>query len=473
MLEVEDWTTNVPTARGKQRSNTGPPKLSPILTPSPHDTLKNGSSLTATRSRSPPALLPPPTHINTDDPDIAEGITAAPARPRNVTGSGSPAGPSGLSRLLAQANKDSEPSPPSDPGLVPPLSKPPSKLPPPKEQQIPVASSPAKSRPTVAATTPASASTSTPFPSTEPEPLLPSPNLTPPAPLRLSPRNSPRPSPRQRPFSLQVAPGSTGSHASSPLAGVAITAKDTAKGAASKVAGADTRRSSNSQVSRPSSVLKHNSSKFVGGRGVFALSTSPAKAIATTAVTITPGGVVVEEAEGIGKMQSSGSVSESERPPTATSREGGTAEDEDITPSPAESVTDGMFAGMNSVIWGMRASSNAATDPPDLKFDPSRRRTMSVLPPNNNFPSPSSTAAFNLNRLSMTSSTGSTTSGGWFASLPWPRRKRERELSEGSSATVAPAWASSRVRSEGASEPGAGANTSTAADLLKRLENRD
>ena len=470
MLEVEDWTTNVPTARGKQRSNTGPPKPQPLLTPSPHDTLKNGSSLTTTRSRSPPALLPPPTHIDTNDPDIAEGITAAPARPRSVTGTSSLAGPSGLSKLLAQANKDCEPSPPSDPGLVPPLSRPPSKFSPPKEQQIPVASSPAKSLPAVPATTPALASTSTPFPSTEPAPLLPAPNLTPPAPLRLSPRNSPRPSPRQRPFSLHIAPGATGSHASSPLAGVAITAKGTAKDAAGKAAGADTRRSSNSQVSRPSSVLKHNSSKLVGGRGVFALSTSPTKAVATTAVTITPGGVVVEEAEGTEKAQSPGSVSESERPPTATSREGGTAEDEDITPSPAGSVTEGMLAGMNSVLWGMRASSSAATNP-DPKFDHNRRRTMSVLPLNN-VPSPSSTAAFNLNRLSMTSSTGSTP-GSWFASFPWARRKREREISEGSSVTISPARASSRVRSERASEVGAGANTSAAADLLKRFENRD
>jgi hypothetical protein len=471
MLEVEDWTTNVPTARGKQRSNTGPPKPPPLITPSPHDILKNGSSLTTTRSRSPPALLPPPTHINTNDPDIAEGITAAPARPRNVTGTSSLAGPSGLSKLLAQANKDSEPSPPSDAGLVPPLSKPPSKLSPPKEQQIPVASSPTKSLPAAPTTTPASASTLTPFPSTEP--LLPAPNLTSPAPLRLSPRNSPRPSPRQRPFSLHIAPGSTGSHASSPLAGVAITAKGTVKDAAGKAAGADTRRSSNSQVSRPSSVLRHNNSKLVGGRGVFALSTSPTKAVATTAVTITPDGVVVEEAEEIGKMQTSGSVSESERTPTATSREGGTAEDEDIIPSPAGSVTEGMLAGMNSVLWGMRASSSAATNTATNaapKIDHNRRRTMSGMPYNDNFPSPSSTAAFNLNRLSMTSSTGSTP-GGWFASLPWPRRKREREISEGSSATVSPARASSRVRSERVSEVGAGANT--AADLLKRLENRD
>ena len=86
----------------------------------------------------PPALVPhhhwfPLLPTSTPTTCTTEGITAAPARPRNVTGTSSLAGPSGLSRPLARANKGSEPSPPADPGLVPPTSKMPSKLSPVKE----------------------------------------------------------------------------------------------------------------------------------------------------------------------------------------------------------------------------------------------------------------------------------------------------------------------------------------------------
>jgi len=137
-------------------------------------------------------------------------------------------------------------------------------------------------------------------------------------------------------------------------------------------------------------------------------------------------------------------------------------------------VTEGMLAGMNSILWGTRASTNSA-NPPNPKIDLDRRRTVSILPSKTNVSSPSSMAAFNLNRLSMTSSQPATSGspGAWFASLSWYRKKREGEMSESSSTAVTPGRTSSRVRNERVSEAAGGANTSTAADLLKRFETRD
>src|SRR4051794_34425686 len=105
MLEVEDWTLNTPNPTNRPKTTRGTsiptrPGLAQI------ESWRDSAAI----SQSPPlASLIPLQPKQDEDPDILEGITAMPTRPRATTASSIGAGPSSLSRLLAQANK--EPSP--------------------------------------------------------------------------------------------------------------------------------------------------------------------------------------------------------------------------------------------------------------------------------------------------------------------------------------------------------------------------
>ncbi|KIM22566.1 hypothetical protein M408DRAFT_18149 [Serendipita vermifera MAFF 305830] len=316
MLEVEDWTLNTPnpTNRPKTTRGTSIPAARPGL--AQIESWRDSAAI----SQSPPlASLIPLQPKQSEDPDIVEGITAISSRPRATTASSIGAGPSSLSRLLAQANK--EPSPVEPPKLSTPFMTPPSapkveisSIPMPSQEESEdqdslEAEEPPKEAPRNVDNPSQKVISNSPHPITSPlPPIAPSPLM------RLSPRNSPKPSPRQRPSTLHIASGS-------PLAS---TSNVNVKGSTANRR-TDSVRSSMSST-RPSTIFR---------RPPFALASSPSKAVLTTS-SITD--LVTSPS---GDANSPFRISTEDL-------EGRIDEEIHETPSPAESATE----GMNSVLWG-------------------------------------------------------------------------------------------------------------------------
>lgn len=341
MLEVEDWTLNTP-------SSVIRPKVSKSAS-TPHKPMGQVESWrdSTILSQSPPQALPSLFSLQSKqdaDPDIAEGISPATARPRAATASSIGAGPSSLSRLLAQATKDPspsenkivQPSPPSPqkppveakPGVgslkeetevrVLDVPKPEPKLEPtpnPKPESVSSvhSSAPAPTVELPVATPSVDKQASTTSSSVEARPAQP-PIISPQ--FRMSPKDSPRPSPRQRPASLHIASGS-------PLA---ITSNVNVKGSIPGSTNDPNRRNASVRSSmsstRPTSLFK---------RPPFALASSPSKPVVMTpAVT----DVMTPSVDSTSPFRVS-----SESLERSLIQE---------TPSPADSVTE----GMNSMLLG-------------------------------------------------------------------------------------------------------------------------
>jgi hypothetical protein len=366
-------------------------------------------------SQSPPlSTLKPLQYKQEEDPDILEGIAAIKSRPRATTGSSIGAGPSSLSRLLAQANKDPSPVEKAD-ELQPPSPSPVSKEPADpvlvedlQDVPEPVRESPEASesdqRKTEQDIVPAQATPPS-APATLQQPPITSPRL------HLSPRNTPRGSPRQRPVSLHIAGGS-------PLAS---TSNVNVKGNTSITPAGYNRRTdsvrSSMSSTRPMSILK---------RPPFALSSSPSKAVLTTQP-------IVDMVSPTAEPNSPFRVS-------SESLNGNSRIHEDIqeTPSPADSVTD----GMNSVYWGH-----------------TRQRTGSTI-------TPATAALTQTVSREHRPSAPSPLSGvfGW----PWRRKRTDSATDSGSEATRRLSVHNlSREHRATASESGG------AASLLRKLDHRD
>ncbi|PVG01431.1 hypothetical protein CPB86DRAFT_773278 [Serendipita vermifera] len=408
MLEVEDWTLNTPNTSVRPKApRNGSSQLRP--TSGPIETWRDSTILSQSP---PPSTLNPVQYKQDEDPDILEGIAAIKSRPRAHTGSSLGAGPSSLSKLLAQANKDSSPIEKADP--LP--SSPPN--PAPKDSPKPESPLPAEDPPNISeplpepseATegkleqdiVPAKATPPT-IPATVNQPAITSPRL------HLSPRNSPRASPRQRPVSLHIAGGS-------PLATTSNVnvQRNTTITLSGNNRRTDSVRSSMSSV-RPTSILK---------RPPFALSSSPSKAVLTTQ-PITD--IISPTAEPSSPFRVS-----------SESLNGGSRVHEDIqeTPSPADSVTD----GMNSVYWGH-----------------TRQRTGSTITP--------ATAALTQTVSREHRPSAPSPLSGVFA-WPWRRKRTESTADSGSEATRRLSVHNlGREQRVAASEPGG------AASLLRRLDN--
>lgn len=288
-------------------------------------------SAAMSQSTSLPPLLPLQAKQE-EDPDILEGITALPTRPRAATASSTGAGPSSLSKLLAQAHK--EPTPPQ--GTLAKVETRVQESP--KEALLSLPAEPVSHS--------EEAPSKNPSPVTEnfvdakdsivslPKPpedngespeadtsqiLLTSPKPQPSSRPYLSPRVSPKPSPRQRPISLLMASGT-------PLSS---TSNVNVKGSTAIMINDPNRRHdsvrSSMSSTRPTSIPR---------RPPFALSSSPVKAAATTSIS----DVMTSPSQ---EFNSPFRLSEED-----LQRHGRIEEQE--TPSPADSVTE----GMNSVLWG-------------------------------------------------------------------------------------------------------------------------
>ncbi|KAG8807209.1 oligomeric, coiled-coil, peripheral membrane protein, partial [Serendipita sp. 399] len=259
LLDVEDWTINQPgpVLRPKVARNAttpSPPQLGSLLSFQPKSNA---------------------------DPDIAEGVAAITSRPRATTGSSIGAGPSSLSKLLAQASKDASPTESKlvteTNNQVPAVdsTEPPSNLKLETDTKR-ITESPQPESTALPATTDAEPSTITPTAPSNPAPSNSAPSVPPVLSSLppLSPHLSPRPSPRQRPASLLITGGSplaSTSNVNAKASNIAALNVDISKRNSSV-------RSSMSST-RPATVFK---------RPPFALSSSPSKAVVTAPAITAP-----------------------------------------------------------------------------------------------------------------------------------------------------------------------------------------
>ncbi|KAG8754268.1 oligomeric, coiled-coil, peripheral membrane protein [Serendipita sp. 396] len=417
LLDVEDWTANTPGSvlRPKASRNTSIPTRTGVGSV---ESWRDSTVL----SQSPPqlgSLLSIQPKSNTD-PDIAEGITAITSRPRATTGSSIGAGPSSLSRLLAQASKDASPVEsklaPETSSQKSPVDSPatPRALKPEPETKS-VSGSPQLEPVTTQSTVEQPDPTTTAVP--VPPNSIPSAHSAMPVHPPLSQRNSPKPSPRPRPVSLLV----TGA---SPLASTSnVNAK--ASNIAASNSGVNRRHSSvRSSISstRPTSIVR---------RPPFALSSSPSKAVVTASAVTAP---IVSPSTDISS-------------PFKTSSEdlnlsASITEDASETPSPADSVTE----GMSSILSGH-----------------ARRRTTSTITPATAALSHSAARGHQPSSpspLSVTSLFSSLT-GGWRK-----RRPDGASTATGHERSLSMSHPSPRDQRVAGSEGGA-------ADILRRLDGRE